>query len=475
MPRSAPRLPLVIVALFLTGLLASRTGGAPKREVLPDLVLYDFEEPQAASAWKNLEPSDPEPNEPPAKVEVVRENATHGTHSLRITFTGGTWPAVTTTQVAKDWTPYFTFKADVTVKRAGVIGFRALQETSKRDESWDGAVSRWVKTEFVQPGKNTVVAPIHPPNDYAISGKYGNIVRFEIFMYCPHDSESIDIDNIRLGDEPAPPEKPRQFRVVGTDLVVASAVELEKKLKDQWKPPKLQTAAEAEAAFRAKFDDIKSSHPHAVLATFRDGQAGYDPARPTAIFNGWTDARWSSHGPDGMLHDRAINQGHHESHELFMRHRSPLMRIDLATIPPKSNILAAELLIQRANPQYDNERNPEKNVNVWVAEPCNREWNEYEVNAFRYAKEKCWKAIGGMSWDGDDPDFSPLYFMLGPGQGKVNAWDCTDLVKFLTDSDHPNHGFMLHCSPGDWVLAAWSREAPVIPNRPALFVVYEPH
>src|SRR5436189_294170 len=42
---------------------------------------------------------------------------------------------------------------------------------------------------------------------------------------------------------------------------------------------------------------------------------------------------FSSHGPDGMTVERAENFGHSESQEIFMRHRCPLMRVDLSSIP----------------------------------------------------------------------------------------------------------------------------------------------
>ena len=41
-----------------------------------------------------------------------------------------------------------------------------------------------------------------------------------------------------------------------------------------------------------------------------------------------------------------------------MRHRSPLMRVDLSTIPTGSTILAAQLLIVRADPKIVDDRDP---------------------------------------------------------------------------------------------------------------------
>ena len=95
-------------------------------------------------AWSNLELPNPKQKEPPARIELATEHATSGKHSLKITFAGGNWPAITTTQIPDDWTPYQTFKADVTVSRPCVVGFLAMQEQSKREQGWDAGISRWV-------------------------------------------------------------------------------------------------------------------------------------------------------------------------------------------------------------------------------------------------------------------------------------------------------------------------------------------
>jgi hypothetical protein len=209
-----------------------------------------------------------------------------------------------------------------------------------------------------------------------------------------------------------------------------------------------------------------------VLAVFRDGARGFDPARPDAIYGGWQDAYWSSHSPDGMTVERAANFGNHASHEIFMRHRSPLMRVDLASIPTGSTILAAELIVIRAHDQPVKEHHPDQ-PNMWVVEPCNRPWAEHEVNAYEYARGKFWRAIGGMYY-GDDPDFLPIFLAHGPSQGKVNHWDFTHAVRFWTDGKHANHGFMLHGDAGDWLARAHTREAAQVQDRPAVWVVYVP-
>src|SRR5271165_6692619 len=116
-----------------TFLLLSVAWAAPEaKPAAPEVVLFDFENDADLKAWSNLELPDAKFKEPPAKIEVSTDNATSGKHSLKITFAGGRWPTITTTQVPDDWTPYQTFKADVTVGRTCVVGFTALQEKSKR-------------------------------------------------------------------------------------------------------------------------------------------------------------------------------------------------------------------------------------------------------------------------------------------------------------------------------------------------------
>src|SRR5262249_4495333 len=324
------------------------------------------------------------------------------------------------------------------------------------------------------PGKNEVIGLLHPPNDYAISKKLGKVVRFEIFMYRPHKSESIYLDNICLfKDKVTPSVEKVSFRVAGTNLVVSGVQQLGKLFDKKWDKPTPGTVDQVEAEFKALHKELKKTSPDAVLAVFRDGEPGYDPAHPDKVFTGWKDAYWSSHGPDSMTVERARNYGKDASQEIFMRHRSPLMRVNLATIPKGSKILAAKLVIVRVNTKYDKGRNPEENPNMWVVEPCNRPWEEYEVNAYEYARDKFWKAIGGMYY-GPDPDFLPIYLAHGPGGGKVSTWDLKEAVKFWTDGKHANHGFMLHGDSYDWMMAAHSREAKEVKDRPVVLVIYNP-
>jgi hypothetical protein len=440
-------------------------------------VLFDFEDQRELGAWSNLDLGDAA-KEPPAKWEQSGEHATSGQQSLKITFAGGTWPTLTTTQVPADWMPDETFLADVTVSRPCLVGFTVLQQGSRRGSNYSEAMGRWTKTAFLQAGRNPISAPLRPRGYGAIRPTYGNtelgpVVRLEIFLYSPRVGEAIWVDNIRLSTEKMPPVEARktEFKVLGTDLVVADVRELGKNLTNQWLKPPAQTVAQWEESFKAQYEVLKRDHPRAVLAVFRDGQRGYDPHHPDKAYAGWADAYWSSHGPDGLFQTRATNIGHQAKHEVFMRHRSPLMRVDLSSIPKDAHIFAAKLLLVRAQPA-GTPQGPHR-ANIWVAEACNRPWQEHEVNAFQYAKDQFWKDVGG-GYYGDDPDFLPLYLAHGPSQeGAASAWDFTQAVRFWTDGQHANHGFMLHGDAGD-KLIAWSREAPQIENRPALLVIYEP-
>jgi hypothetical protein len=460
-----------IAAIVLAALLISCPPAVAQPKPAAEIVLFDFEEQADLKAWSNLELPDAKSKEPAVKMELSTEHATRGKHSLKLTFDGGRWPTITTTQVPADWMPYWTFRADVTVSRPCVVGFTVMQEKSQRGGGWDPTVSRWTKTEFLKPGKNTITGTLHDPNNYSINTKNGKVVRFEIFMYTPHRGESIFVDNIRISTAREPQKQSTtEFSVAGTDLTVSGVRGLG--LNDTWKKPEKKTLEQVEDEFRAEYLKLKEKHPKAVLTVFRDGEKGYDPAHPDRVYAGWKDAYWSSHGPDGMTVERSTNEGRHASHEIFMRHRSPLMRVDLTSIPKGSTILSAKLIVIRGNQGPNKDHNPDK-PNMWVVEPCNRPWEEYEVNAYEYAKDKFWKAIGGMSY-GDDPDFLPIYLAHGPSQGAVNTWNFTHAVRFWTDGKHPNHGFMLHGNAGDWMARAHSRETKEIKDRPAVLVIYEP-
>jgi hypothetical protein len=449
------------------------------RSTPADLILFDFEKEDDLKVWTNLEPAGAKGKEL-ASFERSTDKATSGKHSLKITFAGGSWPTLTTTSVPADWNDWHTLQADVAVNRPCVIGFTVLQERSKRGDGYEEAVSRWTRTFFLKAGKNKLSAALRPASGNVLDPQRGKVVRLEIFLYNPREGEAIYLDNIRLSKTKVE-ERPEKvsFTVAGTDWVLdgvnstgvlsAGAVtELGKKLAPAWTKPEERTVAQLEEEFAARYAELKKKHPRAVLAVLRDGEKGYDPQHPDRTYAGWKDAYFSSHGPDGMYRARAENRGRDETQEVFMRHRSPLMRVDLSTIPRDSEILAARLIVVRAR----KDRDPLKEPTMWVVEPCNRPWEEHEVNAFQYANDKFWKQVGGFHW-GDDPDFLPMFLSYGPGRGKVNWWDFTLAVRYWTSGDHSNHGFMLHGDSRDY-MTAYTREARDIKNRPAVLVIHVP-
>jgi hypothetical protein len=209
------------------------------------------------------------------------------------------------------------------------------------------------------------------------------------------------------------------------------------------------------------------------MAIFRDGEKGWNPAAPDKVYDGWRDAHVNSHGPDGNLDGRAAKTGKRSWSEVFMRHRSRIMKIDVSSIPNGSNLLAAEMMLVRLD-KIDEKSSPANHPTMWVAEACNRDWDEAEVNAYQYAKDKFWKAIGGQYY-GEDPDFLPLYLAYGPSQGNINTWDFTEAVKWWTNGANKNHGFFWHTTPEDyWPGNTPTRETAKIKDRPALMVIYEP-
>jgi hypothetical protein len=473
---------VILLTLALAPFVAARELHSNEDQRTGDeLLLFDFEAAEDLAAWTNLELERTKEKDPAARFERSTEGASSGKHSLKITFGGGSWPTLTTARAPADWTAWHTFAADVTASRPCVVGFTVFQERSQRGDDYEAATSRWTKTVFLKAGKNRISAALRPAVGNALDPKRGNVVRFEFFMYNPHEGETIYLDNVRLSKtKVAEPPAKQPFAVAGTDWVLdgvnssgvlsaGAVMELGKKLESSWSKIEDRSVTQLEEEFAVQFGELKKNHPRAVLTILRDGEKGYDPQQPEKTYAGWKDAYFSSHGPDGMYRTRAENRGRAETQEIFMRHRSPLMRVDLSSIPSGSQILAARLLVVRAT----EDRDPRNNPTMWVVEPCNRPWEEDEVNTFQYAKDKFWKEVGGFHWAGDDPDFLPVFLAYGPGKGKVNSWDFTVAVAYWTSGEHPNHGFMLHGDSRDY-MNGYTREAKDLKNRPAVLVIYEP-
>lgn len=470
-------------------------------------VLFDFEDQADAKAWANIDiyavreveakdaiaavakaatnpatvpvyrPPAPAPaKEPDVKVELTSEGATSGKQAMKLTFAGGRMPTISTKPPLDDWRPYKAFTADVTAGRTCIVVFRAMAKTSKYGVSYNDGVSRWEFATRLEAGKNHVVAPRPPYADTLWNGVH----TVEIYMYNPREGETITVDNICLSTEKSKATSPFNdalpvpaggYKVLGTELQVKDINELAEKMKDQWVKPEDKTVEQVEADIQADFDRIKKDHPKAVMVMLRDGQKGYAPANPEKAFAGWEDAGTPSHLPTSLTLACFTNAGKEEQIETCFRNRPGFLRVDLSSIPAKANILAARLVVVRGP---DIGGNWATKPTMFVAEPCNRPWKEYEVNVFEYAHDSFWKEYAGANW-GEDGDCSPVFLAHGPTGGKVSSWDFTHSVKYWLDGQHPNQGFILHGSPNyvDY-LHVCTRENKTVKNRPGLAVIYEP-
>ena len=449
-----------------------------------ETMLFDFEDADDAGRWSPMKLPELKDDQPAPTAEQSSDHATSGKHSLKITFRGGLWPALSCDQisVAGDWKEYQTLRADVTVDRPCIIGFRAIQARTNEPEmikAFDGRAC-WDKTATLEAGLNEIAVLLHD-RSYPLHPKLGNVVRFAIYAYKPESGLTIHVDRLRVSPEWPEPhnigyfspyscdgfsmakakdwEKTKalpRFRVAGSDLAVADVIELGKSRKAAWEEPAEYSIEQAENRFRMLCDHLRKEHPTSVAVVLRDGDNGYA---------GWKDTHISSHGPDGPNDWRTGSFGKKDTLEAFMRHRSILMRADLSPIPAGSTILAARLLLTRT------EKKPTK-PNVWVAEPCNRPWDEDGANGYEYAPGRYWKAVNGTYY-GKDPDFFPVYLAQGSSGWPVSEWDFTEALRYWMNPEHPNHGFLLHGDSQDY-MRIHSREAKEPSKRPALLVLYTP-
>ena len=484
---SSSRSGFVMVLVLSTGLSA----------LADSKVLFDFEDAAAVKAWSNAnvyalreaevkaaadarsatnaaapayKPPASIPSEPPVQIEQSTENAPAGQHSFKLTFAGGRMPTVSIASPLADWTPYKTFRAEVTASRTCMVVFRAMNETSKYGVGYNEGCSRWEKAARVEAGKNTVLGA---------TPAYKNVTTFQIYMYNPRKGESIFVDNIALSSETTTgtafnstlPPPAGKYKVSGTDLDVRDVDDLADQLKDKWVKPDSNTVEQVEADIQAEYQKIKAAHPKAVLAILRDGQKGYDPANPDKPFAGWEDAGTPSHLPMSLTLANFSNSGKSDRMETCFRNRPGFLRVDLTAIPKGADILAARLIVVRG---VDMGPNWQTKPTMFAAEPCNRPWKEYEVNVFEYAKDLLWKEYAADTW-GEGGDCDAVLLAHGPSGGTVSSWDFSHAVRYWTDGKHANNGFILYGSPKyvDY-LNICTRESGQANNRPAVAVVYEP-
>jgi hypothetical protein len=469
----------------------------PAQAISPSLEtrLFNFEEPASVRDWSAVKLPGVENDQPAPKFEIVEGKypARSERKFLQITFEGGDWPAIGTTKipVAGNWKKFQTLQAILTVDRPSVAYFRICQ--GKPDDK--GKQPCWEKTLILRPGRNDVTLNIrHGISMAVIDPAKGDITSFNIGMFRPEKGQTLLVGSVRLNPEWPPPKAlgwyspynhdgysaavareyertgaiPR-FRVLGTDLEVADLPDLANRLKDKWTKPEAKTIEQVEGAFKAEIEKLRQGRPKAVLAILRDGEKGWDPANPDKVYAGWKMVYTNSHGPDGPNRGRENTPKLTDTVEVFMRHRSVLMRPDLSSIPGGAAILAAQLVITRGS----GSRKPPEKPNLWVFEPCNRDWDESSANCYFYAKGKYWKGVNGLYY-GVDPDFWPVFVAHGPaGGGAVSAWDFTEALKFWMDGKHANHGFYLHGDSTDY-MKMYTPLAKYIRHRPAVMVIYEP-
>lgn len=473
--------------------------GATTRSVAADdkdAVLFDFVHGFTLKDWTPVKLSEVEKEQPTPRIEIVpapkdKDDVNPAGKCLKITFDGGDWPTIGTTKlpVQGNWQQFQTLKVELTVDRPSVAYVRILQgePDDKRQQS------RWEKTLTLLPGRNRVTLLIRHGIG-SMDPKKGDVTSFIIGMFRPEKGQTLLVSNVRLSTDWPPPKvlgwyspynhdgysaavtreysrigTMTKFKVLGTDMEVADLPDLAKRLKDKWVKPEARTIEQVEAEFEGELEKIKKAHPKAMLAILREGEKGSNPANPDQVYEGWKYVYVNCHGPSGPNHGRESTPAPSETVEVFMRHRSVLMRVDLASIPKGANILAAKFAVTRASAK--DLKVPEK-PNLWVAEPCNREWDETSANCYFYAKGKHWKGVSGLYY-GEDRDFWPVFLTHGPaGGGAVSVWDFTEAIRFWQDGKHANHGFFLHGDSNDY-MRMYTPKAKDLKQRPAVLVIYE--
>lgn len=484
---------LILTVYWISSALMRESKAADDK----DQVLFSFADEATVKDWAPIKLPEVEKEQPAPRVEIVpapkaKDDTAPAGKCLKITYDGGDWPTIGTTKipVQGNWKQFQTLKADLTVDRPSVAYFRVYQ--GKPDDK--PQQPRWERTMNLLPGRNDVTLLIRHGIHTLDPGK-GEITAFVIGMFQPQKGQTLLVSNVRLSpDWPAPKilgwyspynhdgysaaaarEHARTgavptFKVLGTDLAVESLPDLAKRFKDKWAKPEPKTIEQVEAEFKAEFDRFKKEHPRAALAILREGEKGFDPANANMAYEGWKVVYLNCHGPSGPNQGREATPKLGETVEVFMRHRSVLMRADLASIPKGAKVLVARLVVTRAGAA--DLKVPEK-PNMWVTEPCNREWDETSANCYFYGKGKHWKGVSGLYY-GEDADFLPVFLSHGPaGGGAVSVWDFTEAVRFWLDGKHANHGFFLHGDSNDY-MRMYTPRAKNLKDRPAAMVIYEP-
>ncbi len=444
--------------------------------------IYLFNEPQDISNWTSIETG---LKDSVVKIEPSVENTTKSKYSMKLTYDGGEFPTVGTKVIADGILNSKYLCADITAPRDCVVGFSLMQQKSKEGYINKDSHSKYIGTVFLHKGLNKAgVLLAHRYNRFDIGN--GDIIRFDIFMFHPLKGESIYIDNIVFSSGVPPvTELPwhdrewqsdkvatkAEFKIAGSDAVIKSyrmygAAAAAPKDKFPYFGEK--SAAELEKDMRDKLAELQKSSQNVKFAVFRRGDKGFDPDAPAKIYENAADVYITTHGPDGNLIGGRANcygAAASETTELFMDHRSSMFYFDLSSIPAGSKIIDARFVVTKIKPV--------NGAGMFIAVPCNRKWEEKTANAFEYAYGKCWKELFAFGFAGEDPDFLPVILGGALSSGKSIACDFTEAVKYWTDGKNGNNGFHFPSDGKDY-LGVYTSKNKSIPNRPALFVIYEP-
>ena len=437
-----------------------------------ETMMGDFEDEKELSNWKPGF-NDASSKETPPELSISKENATSGSNSLKLTFSDGLLPMISTSVIPnpESFYAYKGFCFDLTVPRDTMAGVKFVQDAKF---SFDARV-------MVKKGLNKINIMLAPPSDWGRGGgidpKGGPVKEIQIYFFKPKKDEAYFLDRIRVTDRLSKkaasnfehlvnPWYKSTFTVLGGKKSEQVGLkDLNSAMADGFYEKQLgtKTTEEMEKQILAKYDEIKKSNPGAALSVFRNGAAGYDTKFPATIYSGWNNAYISTHSPDSGMTLIPMTGG---SCELFMRHRVQLFSADLSAIPAGSQILQAYFVL------VSNKKTT--GACLYIAEAINRDWKGPEVTAYTYDKDKFWNFFGGLTKTGDDPDCFPLILAYGYRKELIAAWDFTEAVKYWTDGKNANHGFFFPCLEGNDYCSTATIYAGNIKERPGMYVIYNP-
>ena len=444
----------ILLVLLLTGTALAE-----------DVVFGDFEGETELALWKSGF-YDTASKETPPTLTLSKENATSGDNSLMIKFNGGFLPMVSlkTLPNVNDWYFYKSLSFDLTAETDTMLGVQVLQE---KKATFDSRV-------LVKKGLSKLNFTFVPERSGSIDLTGGPVTELRFYFYKPKTGAVFYLDNIRLKEKIRKKDisnsedqnkswyKTLTFSVLGAKTSAPVALpNIKSALSDDFYEKQLgaKTTEEMEKLIRGNYLELKKINPKAVLSIFRNGEK----EASSKVYSGSKTAFLSTHGPDTSM---SLLPMLGEERELFMRHRVLLFSFENLNLPENSEILNAYFVLNT------NKMTP--GGSLFIAEAINRAWNENEVTAYTYDKDKFWNNFGGISNSGDDPDCLPLILAYGFRKEKVSAWDFTEAVKYWTNGKNANHGFFFPCLDGADYCSVSTNRAKNIKDRPAIYVIYVP-